>query len=310
MKERTLADYTKFFSYFIPGSRRRKQFRRNYRDNFSYLRLYWKYFFQYWRSKDKVELDFFEVWVGQRCTLKCKHCLHLMPYLKKHNLYDIDELIKDIKKIQKIANIKHLSIAGGEPFTHPYLYKLLDFVYSNKDIQESEVVSNATIVPDTQSLDLLKKLNGKLYIRVDVYPGNEKRGDEFLSVCRNYGIDCRVLFYPDKNNAKWYNAGTPDKKINSVQRTKEVYQACFIKHCNSMADGIFVPCCRGIITEQIYGFPANKFENLNIRKLKANAFGKASLAVATNQLYWKDFCRYCDGVSFLAEEVTPGIQLN
>ena len=286
-------------------------------DNFNHFLKNFEYFFEFikylvkfsYHPKWKVELNFLEVWVGQRCTLRCEHCLHLIPYLKEHNLYDIDELIEDIKKIQKYANIKHLSIAGGEPFTHPELYKLLNFIKNNDAIETSEVVSNVTLIPNEPTLKALKELGDKNFVRVDIYPNNEERGNKFLEICNQNNINTKVIFFPKNNVVAWWNAGGPNKKINSIKDTISKYNSCTIKDCNSLAEGIFSPCCRGIVAERIYNQKPNKFEIIDIRKIKMTAIGKALLAISTNKMFYKDFCQYCDGLSPLAEEVVPGIQL-
>ena len=47
--------------------------------NEKYQKIYKKNLKKYKNSK--VELDFLEVWVGKTCNLRCRDCLHMIPYL-------------------------------------------------------------------------------------------------------------------------------------------------------------------------------------------------------------------------------------
>ena len=84
----------------------------------------------------KPEIEFMVFWIGQKCSLKCKLCCNLIPYMKQ-NSYNINEILSDFKFLSQNSKIKFLQIQGGEPFTHPNITQILDFIgniYNNNTI--------------------------------------------------------------------------------------------------------------------------------------------------------------------------------
>lgn len=54
----------------------------------------------------KSRVAFLEVWAGKQCTLHCRDCLHMIPYIKQEKV-DIQELIRDCKLIFELCNIEY-----------------------------------------------------------------------------------------------------------------------------------------------------------------------------------------------------------
>ena len=78
--------------------------------NLKYGQIFLKNLYKY--RKKKVRLSFLEVWVGQTCTLKCRDCCHLIPYVKPA-IFNIESLIEDCKKIFELCEVDFFSILGG-----------------------------------------------------------------------------------------------------------------------------------------------------------------------------------------------------
>ena len=75
----------------------------------------------------KPKVYFVAFWIGQKCSLKCRLCCNLIPYMKQKS-YNADELIKDFIFLAQNSRIEFLQIQGGEPFTHPNIVKIIDSV--------------------------------------------------------------------------------------------------------------------------------------------------------------------------------------
>ena len=275
--------------------------------NFIYLLQFITLLLYYSLFKDELlEFEFLEVWVGQCCTLKCKHCFHLIPYLKKHNIYDIDELISDIRKICKVAKIKNLTIGGGEPLTNPNLDKLLEYLATEDNITNIELLTNLTIKPNEKITNAIKSINKKFVVRADAYKGNEEKSKELIKYYQENGIQA---LNPFEHGANWRLSSGINQKIMTVCQAKQNWDKCSIQNCFSLAEGIFSPCCRGIITERVYGQKQNIFEVFNIRKFKSKKLLKVFLRISTSKQFYKDFCRYCLGLNDSLPIIPEGEQL-
>lgn len=73
------------------------------------------------------------------CNLKCKYCFYELDNVKREHALEIDSL-KEFIVHNKNRLSKSIMITGGEPFTHPKIYDLLDWM--NKNGFSAEINSN------------------------------------------------------------------------------------------------------------------------------------------------------------------------
>ena len=260
-------------------------------------------------SKKKINLFFLEVWTGKCCSLRCKDCVHMIPYLKPV-LFDVDRLISDIEIISQFCTVKYFSIVGGEPLTNPELYKLVDYIGQNPDITFCKLLTNGTIMPSQRLMESMKAAGKKFIVHVDQYPGTEETSTMIYQKIASAGIRCITLRHSVFKEMHWKYLGGVDQKTLPEDMSQDIYRSCGLRGCYTLADGEFTACPRGITTEEIYDVPKNKWENINIRKLPDNLWGRARLATSIDQGIYKDYCRNCLGITELNPlTVDAGVQL-
>jgi len=257
-----------------------------------YYRLLFLYNYVKYRN-DKVRLPMLEVWVGQACSLKCEHCCHLIPYVKPR-LYNIDALINECERVLKICDIEYFSIVGGEPFTNKNLYKLLNRISEISGITKGKIVTNGTIIPDEKTINALKQLNGKLELHIDCYPCQTEKTYQFYQCMIDNNIPCVMTDY---DKWEWKKLGIPGKiGIQGAFITQNRFTGCWNKRCYTLADGMFVCCPRGITTSEVFHQRQREFEFCMIKELDDRR-AKALIATSMDQYLYKDFCRYCFGMT-------------
>lgn len=279
------------------SSEKNEKYRKIYKNN---LKIY----------KDrKVELDFLEVWVGKICNLRCRDCLHMIPYIKQKKL-DITELIADCKRLLELCDIKYLSIVGGEPFCCKNISELIDFVAKCEDIKDGKIVTNGTVLPDEKTIASLKKLNGKLEIRVDVYPGQAEKTAGFIKMLEENNIRNHIQFYRGDKKSNWKHVSSPIQMKICDSVMELIYSDCIVRHCYTLCDGELTACPRGITTEEVFSLAKNPFEHVNIREMKIDLEAKARIATCFEDSVPKDYCKYCLGLTeFNPYFVVPGVQV-
>lgn len=262
-----------------------------------------------YRNK-KVSVSFLEIWVGQFCNLKCKHCCHLIPYLEQ-KLYDMEQIIADCRKFFQWCEVEYFSIVGGEPFSHPDLEKLINFIAVCPDIKKGKIVTNGTILPNKRIVNALKCLEGKLEIRIDGYPGiGVGVAERFAEIMHTNRIPYHFSrFNPDKPSS-WKQL-TPDYDLPLAKNhSKELFAKCNIRDCNTLADGELTLCPRGIGSECVFHINKNRYEHVNVRELSKAVSAKARIATGLDKTIDKDYCRYCYSLSEKNERhVKPGEQI-
>ena len=177
--------------------------------------------------------------ITTKCTLKCRHCCNLIPHYGKgsYNL-PLNELVEDIKRIMAAVDYcVSLELIGGEPFLYPDLAKLLEEVLSLDKILEIELTTNATFIPSTNVLQLLK--HPKIYVRISEYPNLEKQSTVIGALKKN-GIHCSVA-----RDMVWKDWGEPVNHGRTYDQLKLIYNQCSVSlTCKTLLNGKIYACAR------------------------------------------------------------------
>lgn len=88
---------------------------------------------------NEIVLDQMKVLVTSECNLRCTHCFR--SFDKNKYFISNDKLIEIVNYALK-THCKSVSFSGGEFFTHPFAYELLDYCYKNK--LKVKILTNAT----------------------------------------------------------------------------------------------------------------------------------------------------------------------
>lgn len=230
--------------------------------------------------------EYLEIPITTRCSLRCKHCSNLIPCYKKQNDYDVNIIIKSIKKfLECINNIVFIRILGGEPFLSHNLTKVIIELLKSKKIQRIEVVTNGTIIPkDKKLINVLK--DERIIVSISQYP------------IVDYN---KLTIFLEKNNIKyrvdkmdfWMNYGNIEKRNKTKKQLIKQYKKCN-NVCKSLVNGQIHLCPRsshgtdlGIITNNNEDYLDLLDKNLTIseKKEKLNKLLKKKYIKA---------CDYCD----------------
>lgn len=259
--------------------------------------------------KKKVDVPFFEIWVGQTCSLRCVHCCHLIPYVHNES-YDIDKTITDCKKILSLCNIQYFSIVGGEPFCNKDLYRLLDFISGCEEITDGKIVTNGTVAINSKTIESLKRLNGKLEVRIDPYLSYSEKAEEFYNLMKKNNIRCYINKMGNAEDFNWKMVGGPSMKKIDENIAQLLFSKCFAASCSTMANGELTACPRGITSGEVYGVKKNKYENIFLNKIGNGIIAKAKIATCLFFGMYRDYCKFCLSLSEINPySVTPGEQL-
>jgi hypothetical protein len=218
---------------------------------------------------EKPKIDFLVFWVGTKCTLRCKRCCNLIPYVS-HKSYDSNELIEDLDFLLSIVDIKSLQVQGGEPFTHPDLAKLLSYLV-NKTKCNFYIATNGTIKTTEQVLSIIQKSN--VPIRISNYKIDKiKRNLE--DQLKKHSIDSFQYDFM-YGNGSWFDSGGPLETDDSMATAKLSYEKCPDKVCNTVANGILYVCGKIPSLREIHGsYNRKKKESssieVNIRSIRKN----------------------------------------
>ena len=121
----------------------------------------------YWKNRQQVCLSQTFSSITSRCTFRCKYCNFFAPYFSEDEHYDYDEkdILKDFEAYFKVVDyVASWSIMGGEPLINKHLPQIIKSVYEKfgKRIGYIQVISNGSLMPDKELLDIMKECKVKM----------------------------------------------------------------------------------------------------------------------------------------------------
>jgi hypothetical protein len=192
---------------------------------------------------DELTLNVATFVINQKCTLKCKHCGQYMnSYLPADRInFSLDRIKRDIDRIfAAVDAIGFVSIIGGEPFLHPDLNDIIDYVLEKSNFGVLGITTNGICDISRRHLDKLKNRRTRLVFsdytqslsgaQRDVFGKNLKRACES-------GIS-----YTVGKPLWWSTAPLRKRGLSEAERTG--MKACCNSRntCKTIQNGIFYPC--------------------------------------------------------------------
>lgn len=244
-----------------------------------------------------------------RCTLRCKNCLAMKPYFAERKDMPWELMERQIDRLTSLKWFRRYHVLGGEPFLYENLDKVLEKLCAAPEVEIINVITNATVVPDTRLMEQLQ--NPKVVIRVSYYGDLSREYQSLVEFCQKNGIKVRV------QAQRWLDVGRALDVASNSQETQKRYSECCQRH------GAFfytqngkVTCCP--FASNMYAMGMYESDGEDVIDLLAplsreELFGKLSA------LYWREkpltACRYCNGWTAyatrpvpVAEQYAPGEQ--
>lgn len=145
------------------------------------------------RSWGKVYIPTISFLVTTMCNLDCKGCLNFTHFNQNKRHYSLERMKSDIDILfKKVDYVGYLHLSGGEPFLHPHLGELIDYIDSNykNRIGILGTTTNGTIVPKENLSSILKRAEVKVWI--DDYRENvllaEEKFEKVKKQLQRFGV--------------------------------------------------------------------------------------------------------------------------
>ncbi len=255
----------------------------------------------------KFPIGLLILWIGTKCTLRCRDCWNLIPYSKQES-FDIDSTIQDVKKLLSCCKIEKLQIQGGEPFTHPHIDKLIK-VIDDFDIPEVLITTNGTVSLQQNIVKLLKNVKHQnFYIVISPYKAVKNKQIAFYHTLVSNNIKCNMYNYYLDDGLWVSQEGFERHREEDDQRVQDIYLACDFKVCPGLVDGKLYRCGFAKVSTEVFDISLTPSDFVDIRKIKNTTEGISEISKYFNNPNFKEYCRYCLGTQ--GNKAVPGIQLH
>ena len=187
-------------------------------------------------QKPYVFMDMLEIPVTAKCTLRCKHCANLMQYYKNPQHVAFEQIRRDfLAAMNSVDFVGTVSILGGEPFTYPFLPRLLRLLAMKRGKMDTiMIVTNGTIIPKPSVLHSIYKAGA--IVHISDYGALSRRKDDLIHALKEHKIPYRVRRYMWKIQS----AILPEPDVNS-EITRKKHSACTMR-CSSLLNGRLYSC--------------------------------------------------------------------
>lgn len=208
-----------------------------------FFKLYLKLRFLFTR---KVSVSNIDVHITTKCTLKCRDCSHYIPrYPKeaKHTM-SLEEYKKYIEiMLKNIDKLYNVLLLGGEPLLHKDLKSFIEYSCSKRQIENVLVVTNGTILPNSELLKSMK--HKKVKVVISNYSINKSlkncKIEELLKLLDKEGVK-----YSFEENFRFYRQPEIDlkNKVTDEIELKNNFYKCQFKYCTILGEGKIYPCAQ------------------------------------------------------------------
>lgn len=173
-----------------------------------------------------------------KCTLRCKECDNLMRHFRQPGELNVDVILESLKKIINAVDILPCcELIGGEPFLSNNLAAVLHFLLNQNKVAKIQITTNGTILPQTETLPMLK--NKKICVRISDY-GNVINQSRFINYMRENEIDLKIL--PQE---QWIANGETENRGRNDGSLIQQYNKCLAgKVCKTLWEDKLFVCAR------------------------------------------------------------------
>jgi organic radical activating enzyme len=243
--------------------------------------------------------------VTTRCTLNCRDCNALIPYFKSHGhvSYTLEEFRQDIDAICAVAKkIRRFILLGGEPLLHKDFPVMVEYCAQKPAIDAIEIITNGTLMPAGNMLDVLRRWKDKAYVHFSNYSKNKKLQNVLKYQDIKLTLKESGIKYQMADDLVWNreDAHLTDRGY-SCDFLKKMYADCWFKGCLQAMNGKVCTCPRSSATTELYHEKIPYTDYINLRDSK-------DLKQEFIDFYHKNYveaCRYCVRT---CEQVMPALQ--
>lgn len=180
----------------------------------------------YWKERQQNCLLEVHTAITMQCTFRCKSCNMFVPYYSEKMQYKLEELKQDYDILFSFVDyLFSIELLGGEPFLYKDLGEFIQYLYDryHNKIGAIALITNGSIVPEKEVLDILKRCGVVTYI--SDYSESIPYKEKINELIRTYKKE--DLPYVVQSSMRWKDFGFPNAKaIYEAKSPREHMLTC------------------------------------------------------------------------------------
>ena len=283
------------FMWFKEGTFLNPIKKNNYIDNFIKDEI-----LDFYENKSLV-MPQIEFCITTKCSLKCKDCNALIPRFNKlqHIDMSVDEFCLNLDKLcNSVDMIRHFTLLGGEPLLHPNFANILEYTCQKDNIFLIKIITNGTIIPSKDIIDVVNKYRTKVYFYISNYGVNEKlqkllKHNEIISLLKQNNIRYQIV-----DNWEWYReCGFADKKF-APEHVQKNFDKCCRTQCLQLLNSKIDICSKASTARETGMLNLDDYIDITDNNLRQKLI----------DFYQKPYQQACEYCILSDESVLPALQ--
>ncbi len=258
----------------------------------------------YLKKKNVCFLDYFEIVVTERCSLKCRDCANLMQYYTEPKDEKYDVICQSLDKVfSAVDGVNTIKVLGGEPLMNTRLCDYLSKIAEYSEPTVIQLVTNGTI-PFSDRLCQVLKTDSRFMVSLSDYGEISKNRDNIIQKLEKYQI-CYAL----ANKAMaWKRAGEIGPKEYADVQLRNKFRDCVFHRFMSLKSGKLYICPFESSADALNAIPQVCIDAIDVLHLDEKQ-------ICQQIEKWQDAtcfeaCKYCSGRECWEEDVSPAIQIS
>lgn len=240
--------------------------------------------------------------VTTACTLKCKECCAMIPYLDKCGSVPVDTVLRDLQRFLNAIDVCGcVDITGGEPLLYKDLALVLNTLADSKKVMGISFATNGTVVP---SEDVIRACqNEKVSVRISDYGMLDTMG-QVISAFEKAQVNFQIL-----TDAEWFDFGYREfhSRKNTPEQMRKKFLTChWSATIKPMKEGKIFSCGRAAL---FYDLGWKQSESDYMELSENTEINKERI----RQLYCNtdtaSACDYCDAGDTELKKIPVGEQM-
>ena len=185
-------------------------------------------------------IPYVELCISPQCTLRCRDCANFMQHYNKPQPMDLEQVWSWVTAfLESVDHVMTFRVMGGEPLMQKQLPELMQRLLAQPKLQHIQVVSNATLMPKDELLNLMSNNHRCSMFFSNYGPKVAPRYQEIVKHCQEHHVLVETLC-PD---ISWFDMGDCSDRHLTPEQMAATYQRC-PNNCRHIWNGEFHHCPR------------------------------------------------------------------
>lgn len=267
---------------------------------------------------NKMYFQDMTILITEKCTLRCKKCAPMYPYLKNPKNRTLEQIKEDLDQLfSQVDYVWNLIFTGGEPFVHPQFCDILKYTIDKyrEKFCHIQIISNGTIIPNRDVLEFIGEHYKYIYIYISNYAPyieNERLKGIFHECVRAF--DDYKVKYELGDSGNWVDFGFAENVKKSKRKENEIYLKRFFDDCNSSCrafyKGHFIYCVPAYYSDIAINDTGEEEADKDNFYVPDGTEELLEWSLGFNKKGYLDMCRFCDGyITINPNLIEPAEQL-